>query len=288
MELYQLKTFIKVAETGNLTRAASELNTSQPSVSAHIKAIEDEYGLSLFKRSARGMELTSSGTQLLVKARAILSGLEDFAATAAGLTASPHAILTVGLNTDPKVLKIDHLVELCQNTSPRLSFNFISTNSPVVLKGLHSGEFDAGFVFGQNTSAEFEVELLTEVELRLVAPAAWREQIMGRTLAELARLPWVMPPGWCPYSILLKAEFNRLGLEPEVRLTADQEPILKSLVMAGNGLSLLPSFEIKPEDKIGVWDGPGFRLPLNFVCRASRSQQPELKAFKAVLRQLWT
>ncbi|OPZ61124.1 MAG: HTH-type transcriptional regulator CatM [Deltaproteobacteria bacterium ADurb.Bin510] len=287
MELYQIRTFVKVAETGSITRAASELNTSQPSVSAHIKALEDEYGLSLFKRSARGMELSPAGAQLLVKARAILNGLEDFAATAASLNASPQAILTVGLNTDPQVLKIDQLVDLCQNTNPRLSFNFISTNSPVVLKGLHSGEFDAGFVFGPCSLAELTCEPLTEIELKLVAPHSWHDRIQGRSLAELARLPWVMPPGECPYSMLLKAEFARLGLEPEVRLTADQEPILKSLVTAGHGLSLLPSFELKPEDSLSVWDGPGFKLALSFVCRLSRSQQPELMAFKQVLKRLW-
>lgn len=287
MELYQLKTFIKVAETGNLTRAASELNASQPSVSAHIKAIEDSVGLALFRRTPRGMELTQAGERLLAKAREIMAGVAEFEFLAANLSQNPCITLNVGLNTDPRILKIDSLVELSQSTSPRLCFNFVSSNSPVILKGIVNGEFDAGFVFGPCEHAELTCAPLTEIKLQLVGPLAWRDQVMGRSLAELARLPWVMPPGECPYSVRLKAEFARLGLTPSCRQTADQEPILKSLVTAGHGLSLLPDFEIKADDALCVWDGPNFTLPLNYVCRTNRHQQPDLNALETVLKRLW-
>jgi DNA-binding transcriptional LysR family regulator len=58
VELYQLKTFVPVAEEGNLTRAAEKLFISQPAISAQIKALEEELRVELFRRSARGMTLT--------------------------------------------------------------------------------------------------------------------------------------------------------------------------------------------------------------------------------------
>ncbi|MES9912641.1 MAG: LysR family transcriptional regulator, partial [Candidatus Sedimenticola sp. 4PFRAG1] len=54
MELYQLKTFVKVADEGHLTRAAEQLFTSQPAISAHIKALEEELGVVLFQRTPKG------------------------------------------------------------------------------------------------------------------------------------------------------------------------------------------------------------------------------------------
>jgi DNA-binding transcriptional LysR family regulator len=51
MELYQLKGFVAVAESGHLTRAADKLHVSQPALSAQVKAVEDELGVTLFERT---------------------------------------------------------------------------------------------------------------------------------------------------------------------------------------------------------------------------------------------
>ena len=61
MELYQLRTFAAVAEEAHLTRAAERLHLSQPAVSGHIKALEQELDVRLFERTATGMVLTESG-----------------------------------------------------------------------------------------------------------------------------------------------------------------------------------------------------------------------------------
>src|SRR5262249_60738923 len=72
MELYQLRSFAAVAELGHLTRAAEKLHISQPAVSAQIKALEDELGVTLFERVSSGMQLTSAGRNLLPAAEQVL------------------------------------------------------------------------------------------------------------------------------------------------------------------------------------------------------------------------
>lgn len=66
MDIYQLRTFVVVAREGSVTRASDVLHLSQPAVSAHIKAMEDGLGLSLFERTPRGMSLTQDGQRQLV------------------------------------------------------------------------------------------------------------------------------------------------------------------------------------------------------------------------------
>ena len=61
MELYQLKTFAAVADTGNLSRAAEMLHTSQPAITAQIKALEAEFGVTLFERTGAGLHMTEAG-----------------------------------------------------------------------------------------------------------------------------------------------------------------------------------------------------------------------------------
>ena len=69
MELYQLRSFVAVAEAGHLTRAADRLHISQPAVSAQIKALEEELEVELFQRRSSGMALTAAGKRLLGEAQ---------------------------------------------------------------------------------------------------------------------------------------------------------------------------------------------------------------------------
>ena len=76
MELRQLRYFIAVAEEGHITRAAERLGMQQPPLSVQIKSLENEIGVALFTRHARGVELTPGGRVLLDAARALFTGLE--------------------------------------------------------------------------------------------------------------------------------------------------------------------------------------------------------------------
>ena len=73
MEIYQLRTFVTVAQQGHLTQAAELLHLSQPAVTAQIKALEEEFGVALFERYPGGVQLTEAGKLILPDAQQILS-----------------------------------------------------------------------------------------------------------------------------------------------------------------------------------------------------------------------
>lgn len=81
-----LRTFLAVAETANLTRAAQRLNRTQSAVSMQVKRLEESVGSPLFERGSRGVQLTAKGEQLLDNARRIVSLIDE---TTASLAAPP-------------------------------------------------------------------------------------------------------------------------------------------------------------------------------------------------------
>lgn len=86
MSLSQIRYFVAVAEEGNVSNAAMRLRIAQPPVSRQIRALEDELGTPLFRRTSRGMTLLPSGEAFLDHARKILTAVD----------AAAHAAKTAG------------------------------------------------------------------------------------------------------------------------------------------------------------------------------------------------
>src|SRR5689334_11707652 len=75
MDRFQL--FVSAAKYLSVTRAAREHHISQPAVSRHLKMLQDDFGITLFKRKGRGIELTESGRTFLKEVTMILLQVEQ-------------------------------------------------------------------------------------------------------------------------------------------------------------------------------------------------------------------
>src|SRR5262249_38115347 len=102
-ELRNVRTFVAIADAGNVARAASRLHLSQPAASRQIHALEAELGVALFDRIGRGMRLTAEGEDLLPSCRRLLLDAQALDLRAGELRKGEVGVLRVGAT--PQVIE---------------------------------------------------------------------------------------------------------------------------------------------------------------------------------------
>lgn len=310
MELYQLRTFAVVADTGNLTRAAERLHASPPAVSAHIRALEEELGVALFRRTPRGMELTDAGRDLRERAGTVLAGAEELRARALALRGEPEGQVTLALHAASTLLRVDAAHALLRQSAPRVRLRLSRAMSWEVVADLRSGELDAGFLYladqpptggadggeggnpsdGVTAPEGLAVTPLARIGLHVIGPLEWADVLQSGTLAELAALPWLWVPCECPFCPVMERLFAAVGVEPTVAAVAEQEDALCALAAGGAGLTVMVEAEARAavaEGRLALRERPVAHVTLAFAAPAARAEEPALVALRDAVRAAW-
>lgn len=290
MELYQLRAFLAIARAGNVTRASTILKTSQPAVSAQLRALEDELGVTLFTRTSRGMELTEPGKLLRAKAEEVNDKASELLALAGALAGKVVATCRIGLNTEAGVLRIPALVDALSTSAPHLGLELVQGVTHQILDDVAAGQLSAGFVFGRQPGAELGSMVLARLDLVIAAPASWKERLRDAPLSRLLEEPWVSPPEECPFHDGTITLFRSAGGSAPRGVTADHEDTILRLVCAGVGLSLLPAVMVERAASKG--EAIAIRVPdaasdLSFVWRPQDAQSPLVRPVLEALRSIW-
>jgi len=288
MELYQLKTFVTVADTGNLTKAAERLFTSQPAVSAHIKALEEELEIQLFDRTPKGMRLTDDGFSLREKAQLVLNAGNDLKLKAKTLQGILTGQAKIGLNADADYLLLAKWHNALMSQYPQLKLQLTQSTSVELIKKISSGSLDVTFFSGDNSGNSYDevahVELCTTHAVIAAAPK-YMDQIKNAGVKELARLPWIYPEPLCIYHKLLN-QFFADTTPPSFVTTGASEDTVNALLRSGVGLAFIRDDEadaMLKKGEIVVWPGEAFSLPLRLAYLKSREEDPVVKALLEVI-----
>ena len=290
MELYQLKTFAAVADTCNISKAAEILHTSQPAVSAQIKALEDEFGIILFQRTSKGVLLTEEGKKIKQKAENILAAAQDLDYSLHHLKHDPHIRLKIALNTDAGVLKIKELLGMAAEHHPELEFQFLHGSTAAILKDIQKNLLDGGFFFGTQEHENIAVLPLCEVELAVAAPYGWRGKMEHAPLRTLLELPWVLPPVNCPFYEQVNGLFRKHDVEPKKTVSSDHETTTLQLVQSGLGISLLPEYMCRravQRNELVLWSGKKIAMDLSFAYVKKNKQAPGIRIMIELLKKVW-
>ncbi|SAK81770.1 LysR family transcriptional regulator [Caballeronia pedi] len=245
MELRHLRYFLAVAESANFTRAAEVLGIGQPPLSQQIKALEKELDVELFKRTARGADLTEAGRVFADEARRVLADAERAARAAKRAARGETGHLRVGFTGTAAFNEhVSGLIREFREAYPDAELTLHEAASGLLLGGLEAGQLDIAIVRPERRIADVLQQKDWQVEPMLVAlpvahPLVSRKRI---GLAELADEPFVQVPREAGGALFddIVAACAEAGFEPRLAQRAPQMASAVTLVAAGLGISIVP------------------------------------------------
>jgi DNA-binding transcriptional LysR family regulator len=290
MELYQLKSFICISETGNLTKAAQRHNISQSALSSQIKALEEDLGVELFSRNARGMKLTRPGKKLLAHARTIINESLNMEIYAKSLIGETMDALRIGLNTDPVFLRMNKMNQILKAELSGIQIQYIPASSMKSRDMLREESIDIGFIYGIYADPDIEFTSLSRVPGCVVIPVQFLIDHQSPDWKEIVRLPWIWAEVDCPFHAAFQHEFDKYGITPNQATYAVDEKIVLELVKDGQGLAVMRPDEAKPLEEKGeviVWDKCQVKVPLNLACLKQKKKERSISEAIHSIRKIW-
>lgn len=259
--LRQLQFFVAAAEAGSVTGAARALSISQSSVTEAIRALEDDLGVSLFDRQARGLLITHRGSAFLRHARQILADVAVARTAFRDEAESAPGRLSLGVTSLVAGYVLSDILSRYRRAHPRVELNVTEDNGEYLQHLLIGGELDVAVLLTSSVRDRMALNVETLVVspyrlwLPLGHPLADQESI---ALEELAGQPLIQ---------LMVDEIEEstrsltaaLPVKPQIAFRTRSVEAVRSLVATGAGLAILPGLVYRP------WSLEGDRIEIRDV-----------------------
>lgn len=183
LDLRRLEIFAKVAELGSFSRAAETLFLTQPTVSEHVRALEDELGVQLLDRLGRGAQPTRAGELLLAYARRLSTLAREARQAMDAFQGRVSGELVIGGSTIPGEYVLPALIGRFRGKHPDVSVSLLIGSSRHVNEWVEEGRVDVGVAGARSSSRALASHALMSDELVVVVPSShpWA----GRATIEL-------------------------------------------------------------------------------------------------------
>lgn len=188
---FRLKAFVSVARNLNFTKAAKELNISQPAVSKHIQELESVYGIQLFERMGSKIALTTAGTAFLRHADSIIESYRSLKLEMNLMAGTFSGTLRVGASTTIAQYVLPQIIARFIVRFPDIRLTLLNGNSEQIEHALNKHDIDIGLVEGSSRHQGLRYAHFAKDELVMVTGVQNRiaDEI---SVEELARLPLVL------------------------------------------------------------------------------------------------
>ncbi len=287
MTLQQLRVFVAVAERQHVTRAAEALQLAQSVVSAAVASLEAQYGVRLFQRVGRGIELTDAGATLLVEARAVLARVAAAERVLAELADLSRGTLSVQASQTIASYWLPRHLVVFRNVHPGVTLRLAVGNTAQVAAAVHAGDAELGFVEGAVDDPALVGTVVARDQLVIVVgpdhPWAKRGHLDPD---ELPDSEWVLREAGSGTRSVFEAALAGFGCGVgalRVALELPSNEAVRAAVEAGLGATALSASVAAPSIEAGLLHRVALPLPERAFVVLRHAERPPSRAAAAFL-----
>ena len=285
MTLEQLRIFVAVAEREHLTKAADALNLTPSAVSSAIRVLEERYGIALFHRTGRRIELTETGEAFLPEARATLvrAGSADLFLTE--ISGLKRGTLTLAASQTVAGYWLPPRLMLFRQTYPAIDIRMAVGNTDETAEAVLDGRAELGFVEGEIDHPALTRRMVARDRVVIVAPSG--HPLAGKPdidAEDLTAARWVLrePGSGTRRALTAALPEERLNIV----LSLPSNEAVRSAVLAGQTLTAVSEFVVEDDLAAGRMARVAFELPeraFRLLRHKERYRSRASLAFEALL-----
>ena len=248
MELRELISFYHVARVRSVSKAARALELGQPTVTTHLRKLEDEFGITLFDRIKRPIQLTSEGLTLLELVTPVVTSVDALKTQMD--YAERRGSFVVGAYPDLVTHHLPSGIQRFREDYPDVRIRLLARSYSPLIQLVRSGETDLAFCSSppsDDTTLEFK-ELFEYNTVLLTPPGHEILQDRTITLEDIAGFPLILTAPESQLRQRVEQAFKAQGLIPDVVLALDDTESMKRYVEIGMGIAIGSDFTLHSDD----------------------------------------
>lgn len=284
MQFAQLRAFHGVAVEGGFTRAASALGITQPTLSAHIRALEEGYGIKLFERGGRNVHLTALGRELMSvvgpmftledEARRILGGALDL----------DDGRLLLGADNPIAAMR---LMRRFRDAYPKVGLSLAVGNAQRVIELLTTYRCDVAILAElPGNDVKMHAALIGIDQIVAIAPSSMPPlPTDGVSLEEFAEFTLIRREAGSRTQRILDEALAARGIEPAAEIEVESREAMTEAVAMGLGVGAIASIEAPtdPRTQTAPLENGALKSPQHIVCLNARRRRPVVRAAFAMM-----
>ncbi|MDQ3024994.1 MAG: LysR substrate-binding domain-containing protein [Pseudomonadota bacterium] len=248
-DLVSLALFIRIAETRSITKAAAAGHIALAAASRRVAQLEDQFGVQLLHRTARGVELTPAGNALLFHARQMMGKVDEMRAEIADYSKGAKGMVRIQANASALAQYLPEDLMTFAAAHPAIKVTMGEERSGAIVDAVRSGSADVGIVMEGAEAPGLELYEYRTDTLCAVVPRKHPVRARALAFAKLLDHDFVGLESNTVISQILLAQASQAGKPLRLRVQVKSFDVVARMIQAGLGIGVLPEAAAKAFSK---------------------------------------